>query len=155
MKRRLADVMKRNTRGSAIVEAALMAPWIFFLFMGVFDAGFYAYSGISTQNAARAAALAQAESSTTTPCAAALAEMNMLLNTSGVSTCTALPVIVTVNTLDGSSCPDAGDGSASANASSPFCVQASVQYQTIPLFPLPVLTGQWTFTRTAYVRLLQ
>ena len=155
MKPKTGGCLKRNTRGSAIVETALVAPWIFFLFMGVFDAGFYAYSGMSAQNAARAAALAQAESSVTTPCAAALAEMNMLLNTSGVTTCTALPVIVTVNTLNGSSCPDAGQGSASTNASSPFCVQASVQYQTIALIPLPVLTGQWTFTRTAYVRILQ
>jgi Flp pilus assembly protein TadG len=151
--------MKRNTRGSAIVEVALMAPWLFFLFLGVLDAGFFAYAGISTQNAARAAALASAESSATTPCIAALGELNMLPNVTSTLTCTGSvsssnPVIVTVNTLDGSSCPDAGYGSASASASSPFCVQALVTYQTIPLFPIPVLMGKWTFTRIAETRIL-
>ena len=47
---------KRNGEsGSAMVEVALLAPWIFFLFVGVFDMGFYSYMAICVENAARAA----------------------------------------------------------------------------------------------------
>jgi len=49
--------MRTKNRGSAVVEAALMMPWLAFLFMGVFDFGFYAYASICTQNAARAVAV--------------------------------------------------------------------------------------------------
>src|SRR5690242_11566024 len=48
---------RRNTSGHAVIETALMAPWIFLLFIAIFDFGFYAYAGITTANAARAAAL--------------------------------------------------------------------------------------------------
>ncbi len=44
---------KRRQRGGSLVEVALLAPWIFFLFVGIFDFGFYAYAAICTQNAAR------------------------------------------------------------------------------------------------------
>ena len=53
----------KNTRerGHAVVEIALMAPRIFFLFVGIYDVGVYSYAAICTQNAARAAALAAAQ----------------------------------------------------------------------------------------------
>src|SRR5689334_13515139 len=47
----------RRTSGHAVVEMALMAPWIFFLFMAVIDIGFFLYACITTQNAARAAVM--------------------------------------------------------------------------------------------------
>jgi len=53
---------KRSESGQAIVETALLVPWIFFLFVGVFDLGFYAYGAICTQSAARAAAIQTAAS---------------------------------------------------------------------------------------------
>ena len=53
---------KQRERGGSIVEVALLAPWIFFLFVGIFDLGFYAYGIICTQNAARAAATQTASS---------------------------------------------------------------------------------------------
>ena len=31
---------KKREAGNAMVEVALMAPWIFFLFVGIFDFGF-------------------------------------------------------------------------------------------------------------------
>src|ERR1700688_1032897 len=73
---------KRREGGSSIVEMALLSPWIFFLFVGIFDFGFYAYAAICTQNAARAVALAAAQtaSASVTPCGAALGEMRMLPN---------------------------------------------------------------------------
>ena len=147
--------MRRNQRGNAVIEVALMAPWIFFLFVGVFDIGFYCYAAICTQNAARVAALSYAQTSTITPCTAALGELNTLPNVSG-GTCNALPVQVAVTTLNGSACADAGVGSAVDFAATPFCVQSSVTYQTLPLFPIPgVLTGRLTLTRTAEMRIMQ
>ena len=146
---------RRNQRGNAVVEVALMAPWIFFLFVGVYDIGFYCYAAICTQNAARAVALSYAQSSTITPCTAALGELNTLPNVSA-STCSALPVQVTVTTLNGSACPDSATPSGLLYAGTPFCVQSSVTYQTIPLLPIPgVLMGRMTLTRTAEMRLME
>src|ERR1700731_2757751 len=96
--------------GSSIVEVALLAPWIFFLFVGIFDFGFYSYAAICTQSAARAVALSQAQSATAavTPCNAALGEMKMLPNVgynpgftcgSGTTVTQAAPVAVCVGTL--------------------------------------------------------
>jgi Flp pilus assembly protein TadG len=148
-------VRRRNQRGNAVVEVALMAPWIFFLFVGVFDMGFYCYAAICTQNAARAVALSHAQGSNLDKCTIALGELSMLPNVNG-GTCSALPVQVTVTELNGSACADSGVGSAVANAAVPFCVQSAVTYQTIPLLPIPgVLMGRMTLTRTAEMRLFQ
>jgi len=148
--------MRRNQRGNAIIEVALMAPWIFFLFVGVFDMGFYSYAAICTQNAARAVALSSAQASTVAPCTVALGELSMLPNVNGVATCNALPVQVTVTPLNGSACPDSATTSGVLYAGTPFCVQSSVTYQTIPLLPIPgVLMGRMTLTRTSQMRLLE
>jgi Flp pilus assembly protein TadG len=160
---REAGALVRNRRsGNAIIETAFLAPWIFFLFVGVFDMGFYCYAAICTQNAARAVVLSQVQSTVgvapPSPCTVALNELNMLPNVSAATTCTGTPVNVPpVVTLDGSSCPDSSIGSAvTLFASSPFCMQASVTYQTIPLIPIPgLLTGQLTLTRTAEMRILE
>ena len=48
----------KGRRGNAIIEMVLMAPWLFFLFVGVLDFGYYSYALISVENAARVAALA-------------------------------------------------------------------------------------------------
>ena len=53
---------KRREAGNSIVEVALLAPWIFFLFVGIFDLGFFTYAVICTENAARAAATQTAAS---------------------------------------------------------------------------------------------
>src|SRR5947209_17798197 len=83
--------------GGAIVETALMVPWILFLFICIFDFGFFSYASICTQNAARAAALRAAiEQSSINSCTAALGELVMLPNVrTAVTTCAALPVIAT------------------------------------------------------------
>lgn len=147
-----------GTNGNAVVEAALMAPWIFFLFIGIFDIGFYCYAAICTQNAARAVALSQTQPTMPfqpSACSVALGELTMLPNISG-GTCTSLPLTVAVTTLPGSSCPDQGVGSAVTFASSNFCIQSAVTYQTIPLLPIPgILMGRMTLTRTAQMRILQ
>src|ERR1700756_1448468 len=95
---------KRRQSGNSIVEVALLAPWIFFLFVGIFDLGFYAYAIICTQNAARAAATQTASSvgvqSASIACDAAWNELRGLPNVAGISkNCAQLPVIVTQKTL--------------------------------------------------------
>jgi len=121
-----------------------MAPWIFLIFLGVFDFGFYAYAAISTAQAARVAALYTSSSSSnaadsTGACAYALNVLQDLPNVgSGVTTCSALPVQVTATSVVGA------DGAAAS--------QVSVTYQTLSLFPIPGLMGQMTITRTAQMR---
>lgn len=128
-----------------------MAPWIFMLFLGVFDFGFYAYAAIATANAARVAALYTSGTVSTaadsaTACNYALEALRDLPNVgSGVTTCTAQgPIQVTAAK---STATDPEYGSISYTVST-----VSVTYQTVPLFPIPGLMGQMTITRTARMR---
>ena len=149
-----------------MVEVALMAPWIFFLFIGVFDFGVYAYSCICAQNAARAAALSNASNGAidnTSACLAALAELNRLPNTAGeTSNCPttagtvtdARPVAVWVDKLCQfgciATCADCGVDAAAISA------RATVVYRTIQLIPIPgVLAGRTTITRAVEMRYMQ
>ena len=131
-------------RGNAIVETALMAPWIFLLFLGVFDFGFYAYAAITTAHAARVAALYTSSSAANAAdssgaCKYALEALQDLPNVgTTVVTCGSLPVQVTAASGTG---PDGAPSST-----------VTVIYQTVPLFPIPGLMGQMTITRTAQMR---
>jgi hypothetical protein len=134
----------RRRDGHAVIEVSLMAPWIFFLFMGTLDFGFYAYAIIATQNAARVAVMRTSLNSTTAAnstlaCQYALTELNTLPNVGSLSTCASLPVIVNATSI-----VDA-DG---ANSS-----QVAVTYQSINMIPIPGFTGRLTLTRTAQMRL--
>jgi Flp pilus assembly protein TadG len=133
----------RKRRGNSVVEVTLLAPWILFLFAGVFDMGFYACALICTENAARAAAAYTASSSGTVTdsvgaCAYALPEMNAMSNTRSLSTCTASPLTVTATSVTGA------DGAAAS--------QVTVTYQTMSLIAIPALRGQLTITRTVQQR---
>jgi len=165
---------KRSESGNSIVEMALLAPWVFFLFVGVFDLGFYAYGIICTQNAARAAATQTASSvgvqSASIACTAAWNELRGMPNVAGLTQdCSQLPVVVTQRTLcdrtkvqpstlaasciSGSQCADCGS-SADPNSHSASS-QVSVQYQSIPLVPIPgILTGRLTITRIMEMRII-
>lgn len=149
-----------------MVEAALMMPWIAFLFVGVLDFGFYAYAAICTQNAARAVAMSQATGGLADVCTVARGEMQDLSNMNGVTTCatypaTAAPLSVCVATITStgavpSNCSAATSCADCALDATATSIQATVEYQTPPLVPIPgVLMGQMTLTRTAEVRLLQ
>jgi len=146
---------RRRAGGNAVVEVSLLMPWFVFLFMGVFDFGFYAYAMIATENAARAATaylatsynLAQKEATSPAPatslgaCQIVLEEMRRLPNISTkVSACGALPVKVQVyqpvKELDGSR-----------------SVRLRVTYQTVQLFPIPGLTGLLTINREVQMRI--
>src|ERR1043166_4013017 len=90
---------KRRTRGHAVVELALMSPWIFLLFIGILDFGFYAYSAISVENAARAAALytsANGPTDSSAACVYALQELRNAANIgTSVTTCPTAPTVPT------------------------------------------------------------
>ncbi len=138
---------RRARGGHAAVEIALMAPWIFFLFIGVLDFGFYAYAAIATQNAARVGAMYTSSSSTLAAdrdgaCQYILEELRWLPNVkSAVTVCTALPVNVTAELVD--------PGVDGAPAS-----RVAVTYETIPMIPIPgLMTGRLTLTRAAEMRI--
>ena len=168
---------KRSERGGAIVEVALMAPWIFFLFVGVFDLGFYSYAIICTQNAARASAMQtavdQTSQSDVIACNAAWNEMSGLPNVAGTSAnCTKLPVLVTRTTRCGTqvtmipACtfgtatnppPSDADSTKTTNPDQAAASSVvSVQYQSGLFVPIPgILTNQLTITRSSEMRIIQ
>jgi len=156
---------KRGERGQAMVEVTLLCPWIFFLFVGILDFGFYSYAAICTQNAARAAAIqtatgvgAQAD---VIACNAALYELNRIPNVVGVTACNALPVQVVRQTLciqasvsptmpcDATGCADCGVDPKAASS------KVAVTYQSTLYIPIPgILTNQLNLTRIAEARVI-
>jgi hypothetical protein len=130
-----------------VIEVSLMAPWIFFLFVGTLDFGFYAYALICTENAARVA-VAQTSVSldgaldAALACNYALGEMQALPNMMGVTACDGSgPLTVTV----GNPVPTGPDGAPMA--------QVTVTYHTIQMIPIPgLLANQFWLVRTAEMR---
>jgi hypothetical protein len=134
---------RRKRSGHAVVETALMAPWIFLLFLGVFDVGFYAYAGIMTANAARVAALYTSSSigaanDSTGACGYALEEMRDLPNLGSSGACPSSDLTATAAKSTDT------DGSTISTV--------TVTYKTVALFPIPGLAGSMTITRTAQMR---
>ncbi len=146
---------KRSQGGHAAVEVALMAPWIFLLFVAVLDFGFYAYAGIATADAARVAALhtsagAGSAADSQAACEYVLAELRNMPNLGSAACscagagCIAGPATVSAIALDG---VDSIAGQPPVPAS-----QVTVTYTTPQLFPLPWMLGQMTFTRITQMR---
>jgi hypothetical protein len=141
---RYRQYRSQRERGNAVIEVSLLAPWIFFLLVGILDLGFYFYAAITTENAARVAAQYSAASPSTAgdaagACGYAVQEaINLPGVTSGMN-CQTLPFIVNVAAVAGP------DGTPATSA--------SVTYQTIPMIPIPgILPGRLTFTRTAEMK---
>ena len=142
---------KTATQGHAVLEMALLAPFIVFLFAGALDMGFYVYAAIAVENAARVAALHVASSAdvASDPNAASYArtyvcnELRRLPNVGGTCPASIVSVSVPAQPFSGT------DGDPAA--------QVSVTYTTVPLIPIPGLNpgprGQWTFTRVIQMRL--
>jgi Flp pilus assembly protein TadG len=164
--------LKRNRKGSAVVEAALMMPWVFFLFVAVLDIGFYTTAAIATQNAARAAAIQLANGSTSDACKTIRDELRLMPNLFGVTTCGALPsdvtnanpvalCVTTLNDTANATCSSiftkcADCAGSPATGTNPSSIQAVVTYQTVPLVPIPgILMGQMRLTRIAEARVVQ
>jgi Flp pilus assembly protein TadG len=132
-------------RGHAVVEVAFLAPWIFFLFAGVFDFGFFAYAFISTENAARVAALYTSSGTdfaadSAGACGYVLDELRPMINVgSAVTSCSgSSPVGVTA--------------SAFTDADGDLGTKVSVTYQTVQLFPIPGVAGKMSITRTVQMK---
>ena len=133
--------------GHAVVEVALVAPWIFFLFVATLDFGFYAYWLMAITNASRTAALAAAKNgaSQALACNEVLNEMRGVLGWQAASVaCNAPPLTVAVSALDDSTTPLSADASPS--------VLVSVTWQTTPLIPVPGIVQQFTIRRDAEMR---
>src|SRR5437868_1894819 len=135
----MARTAVKSTRGAAMMELALLSPWIIFLFIGALDWGVYSYSLITLETATRAAATYAASSSsyylnTTTICGILTSELSSLGNMNNVTTCTGgSPVSFTSTSITG---PD-NNGA----------IQVSVTYATPPLIPIPALLAkQFTIT---------
>ena len=137
----------RGRRGSALIELTLLAPWVLFAFVGIVDLGFYYYSLIAVENAARIAAAYTSQSASFASkqdgaCTRVLAELSSLPRVSSIvssSTCTATPLIVTASAVTDT------DGGAATSV--------SVTYQGLRMIPIPgVLMGQLNVTRTVQMR---
>lgn len=132
---------------------ALMLPWYLFFFVGTYDWGYYAHALISTESAARVAALYTSQSSSkasdqATACILANEELRIIANVSstGTPTCAASPVIVTA--------VQAGAGQTTASADTLPAAQVAVTYTTLNLIPIPgLLQKNATFYRVVQMRL--
>jgi Flp pilus assembly protein TadG len=151
--------MKRPDRsrkkGNSLIEFAMLAPWFFFLFTGVMDAGFATYGLIAVQNAARIAALhgaanASAATDQAGACALVIQELQGLPNigSSFSSNCTSNPVTVTINYCDNNT-PCSGTSTSVDSGPATF---VTVNYQLPAMFQLPI-AGVTSITRTAEMRL--
>jgi len=122
-----------------VLEIAFLVPWMYFLFAGAFDVGFYCYGLIATQESARAAAEYTSRSSTTVSdsagaCQYALVQMRAMSNVANLSSCGGTPLVVSAQAVT-----DADGYAASL---------VTVTYTTDRLFLIPGLTRQLTITRT-------
>jgi len=144
----------KRRSGNNVIEFSLLIPWYVFLFVGVFDFGFFSYSLIAVQSAARVAAEYASYSTTTeadsiTACTYAMGQLQDLPNLGSGAACTANSTTVT------SSAPLAVQ--ASALTSGPDTLPAAsvtVTYLTPQLIPIPgLLPGQLTISRTVKMRI--
>src|SRR5260370_18303936 len=135
---------KRRERGSALVELTLICPWFLFLFVGTVDMGFFTYSLITVENAARIAAEYTSQNSTQaadqgTACTLVRAEVAALPGVSGVADCSDSTLTVTAAGVT-------GPGSNPA-------ASVSVTYRGLNMIPISgLLTGRLTFTRHVPMR---
>lgn len=133
-----------RSKGSAMIELVLLSPWLFFLFVGVVDMGFFCYDLIAVENAARVGAEYASKNFTTASdstgtCTRVLAELASLPNVNGLSVCTAAPLTVTASSISG---PDGNPATS-----------VSVTYQSPGLIPIPgLLMKQLNVTRNVQMR---
>ena len=127
-----------------MLELALFAPWVFFLFIGALDAGVYAYCLVSMQAAARSAVLYTSSGSTLAAnndvaCNIVLGEMHSVPGVGSTTSCASNPYVRAASVT--------GPDSAAAS-------QVTVRFTSPVLIPVPgLLTNQFTITRTAKMRI--
>jgi Flp pilus assembly protein TadG len=149
---------KRAQCGHAVVEVALMAPWIFLLFMGILDFGFYAYSAISVENAARAAALFTSSdpgeaANSAGACVYALQELQNAANIGSGAACdgsghikVGANTIATITAVEAAVVPAV---IAPCDSKTTLCdaSQVTVTYKSPGMIPIPWLPGVYNITR--------
>ena len=148
--------LRRDRGGQSLIEVTFMAPWILFLFVGVFDMGFFAYALISTENAARAAAVHNSISTmaATDPdssgCKIVIAELQWTANARTLTDCSSQPnVLSVVSAL----CPDDAANCTEGSPDGNHAALVKVTYTTDLLIPIPgLLPGQLKITRKAWMR---
>ena len=137
--------MRRNKkRGSSLIELTLIFPWFLFLFVGIVDCGFFYFTMISVENAARIGAeytskntLKKADQ--TNACVYIRTELASLPGVTSTTTCTSLPLIVTAAGVTG---PDGLEAT-----------QVTVQFQGGQMVPIPgLLMGRLNITRSVTMR---
>lgn len=140
---------KKRIRGASVLEATLLCPWIFFVFIGAFDTGTYLNALISTEDAVRTAGLYYASSPKSSADAArscyyALEILRAQANVHArVSAC--LPAAASVNQAK----PVALVATTTAGPDGKPATTVTLTYQTIPLIPIPLLLpGQINITRS-------
>jgi Flp pilus assembly protein TadG len=155
----------RRRSGNSIIELTFMMPWLLFLFVGVFDTGFYCYALIATQNAARAAAVHNSISKTaaTDPdssgCQIVISELSTAAYGRTLTGCNTQTLQVESDYCPG---PQGSSPSSSSSTQKYPCppsigntdaVQVVVTYQSALLIPIPgLLQGQLTINRTALMQ---
>jgi hypothetical protein len=133
---------KKPASGNALIEFTFMVPWIFFLFVGALDLGFYSHALIATENAARVAAMYTSAGPATaadsaTACLYALTELNKL---PGVGASCGSKVTVTATAITGA------DGQPATTV--------TVVYNNLQMIPIPgLLAGSLNVSRTVQMRL--
>jgi Flp pilus assembly protein TadG len=141
-------------RGNNIIEFALLVPWYIFLFVGAVDSGFYCYSLIATQTAAREGAVYCAasqsmpctDSAMSTQCSYALDQLRMLPNVGATVTSCGTSTTVTASAPVAVSTATITTNPASSTAPG---TAVTVVYLTPAMIPIPgLLAGQLTITRT-------
>jgi Flp pilus assembly protein TadG len=144
-----SSMPRHRSSGNSIIELTFMMPWLLFLFVGVFDFGFYAYALIATQNAARAVAVHNSISKTAangdpdgSGCQIAFFELKTAAyGRTMAADCKSSPLRV-VSTYETAGTPDGNPAA-----------KVIVTYQTALLIPVPgLLPGQMAITRTAWMR---
>jgi Flp pilus assembly protein TadG len=135
---------ERRESGTSVIELSLLFPWIFFLFVGAFDMGFFTYSLIAVENSARVAAeytsaSASVAGDSSGACTKVLAELALLPNMRDVTGCGASPLTVQASSVTG---PDGNPATS-----------VSVTYSGNNLVPIPgLLMGQLNVTRNVQMR---
>jgi hypothetical protein len=129
--------------GHAVMEFALISPWLFTLFVGTLNVGLLHHSVTAVQNAARSAALYASSSPWNLAdeqgvCRTALRELRSLPNARTSAACDAPPVEVVLTSPEGV----AGEQVA----------RVSLTYQSIRLITMPPLPSRVAITRTAEMR---
>ncbi len=154
-----ADTVGRaaRRRGHAVMEVALIAPWIFFVFVATLNFGFYSYWMQAVANASRSAALAAQRRGVNAAeaCTHVQNEMRGVLGFDGVTLgdCTSAtsPIKVCVVALGSAPVPACGV-TWPVSADTKDSVLVSVTWETAPLIPVPGIVTDLTLRQDTEMR---